>query len=228
MKICKKCKINKPLDNFNKNKNIKGGLHIWCKKCSSLQNKERYENKKEEIKEKSSQYYSLNREIILPKLKTYREQDFIKEKQKNYIKEWVLNNKDSYRKYQNNYTKQRRKNDPYFKTIESLKNQINHFLKNKKKDKKTEILLGYTYKDFIEKLGVIEEKQDLDHKIPISWFKKDTPINVIWDLRNLQITSREYNRKKKNLYADPINKEFYQTVTKWIEPTQLSMILTYL
>ena len=228
MKICKKCNIEQDVILFAKNKTKSDGLHIWCKKCTSENNKNRYLLKSEYIKNQTNSYYNLNKENILPKLKKYREQDFIKEKQKNYIKQWVLDNKVLYRKYQNSYTKQRRKNDLSFKTIESLKTQINHFLKRETKSKKTEDLLGYTYKEFIEKLGVIEENQDLDHKIPISWFTPETPINIIWDLRNLQITSREYNRKKKNTYADSVNKEYYQTVIKWIKHTQLSMISTYL
>ena len=228
MKLCKKCKVNKPLDNFNKNKNTNDGLNNWCKNCSSIKNKERYENKNKEIKEKSSQYYNLNKENILSKLKIYRGQDEIKEKQKSYIKEWVDNNRDHYRYYQNNYAKQRRKNDYRFKTIEILKNQINQFLQKGKKNEKTKILLGYSHEKFIENVGLLTEHQDLDHKIPISWFKPETPINVIWDLRNLQITTREYNRKKNNLYSDIIDKEYYQIIIEWIKPTRLSMISTYL
>ena len=227
MKKCKKCNIDKPLNCFNKNQKKTDGLHIWCKECSSLKNKERYDLKKDYIKNQTSEYYINNKEIILPKLKVYRDKDEIKEKQKIYIKKWVSNNLDSYRKYQNAYLKERRKTDPQFKTICDLRTQIDHFLIGSKKTLKTENLLGYTYNNFIDTVGIKQEGQEIDHKIPISWFKENTPINVIWDLRNLQIVSKEYNRSKKNTFADNISQQYYQTVIKWIKPSQLSMISTY-
>jgi hypothetical protein len=227
MKTCKKCNIEKELNLFNKNKNKVDGLHIWCKECSSILNKNRYESQSKSIKEKTSKYYYDNKESILPKLKTYREQDEIKTKQKVYIKEWVNNNIDSYRHYQNEYAKKRRKNDPRFKTICDLRTQINTYLQNKIKNNKTESLLGYTYEDFINKIGVKQDNQEIDHKIPINWFIDETPINIIWDLDNLQLTTKKYNRNKKNTFADPISVKFYQTVIKWIKTSQLSMISTY-
>jgi hypothetical protein len=227
MKTCKKCNVEKELSLFNKNKNKIDGLHIWCKECSSNSNKDRYKSQSEFIKEKTSKYYYDNKEIILPKLKTYREQDEVKEKQKVYIKEWVNNNIDSYRQYQNGYAKKRRKSDPRFKTICDLRSQINTYFQNKTKNERTETLLGYTYKDFIDKIGVKSFNQEIDHKIPINWFLNETPINIIWNLNNLQLTTKEYNRTKKDTFADPISIKFHQTVIKWIKHSQLSMISTY-
>lgn len=227
MKICKKCNLEKELNLFNKNKNKVDGLHIWCKECSSNSNKNRYKSQSEFIKEKTSEYYYSNKEIILPKLKIYREQDEIKEKQKSYIKEWVNNNIDSYRQYQNNYAKERRKSDPRFKTICDLRSQINAYFQNRIKNEKTEILLGYTYEEFINKIGTKDLNQEIDHKIPINWFLNEAPINIIWNLDNLQLTTKEYNRAKKDTFADPISIKFYQTVIKWIKHSQLSMISTY-
>lgn len=227
MKTCKKCNVEKELSLFNKNKNKIDSLHIWCKECSSNSNKDRYKSQSEFIKEKTSKYYYDNKEIILPKLKTYREQDEVKEKQKVYIKEWVNNNIDSYRQYQNGYAKERRKNDPRFKTICDLRSQINTYFQNKTKNERTETLLGYTYKDFIDKIGVKSFNQEIDHKIPINWFLNETPINIIWNLNNLQLTTKEYNRTKKDTFADPISIKFHQTVIKWIKHSQLSMISIY-
>ena len=45
MKICTKCKINKSIDNFRKNKNYKNGRTAWCKDCCKqyrYDNRERY------------------------------------------------------------------------------------------------------------------------------------------------------------------------------------------
>lgn len=35
MKTCSKCKESKSLDSFNKDKNKKDGLHIWCRSCGN-------------------------------------------------------------------------------------------------------------------------------------------------------------------------------------------------
>ena len=227
MKVCKKCNVEKELSLFNKNKNKVDGLHIWCKECSSNSNKNRYKSQSESIKEKTSEYYYTNKEVILPKLKIYRNQDEIKVKQKSYIKNWVKDNIDSYRQYQNNYAKERRKIDPRFKTICDLRTQINTYLQNNIKNDKTENLLGYTYEEFINMIGVKDHNQEIDHKIPINWFINETPINIIWNLNNLQLTTKEYNRTKKDTFADPISIKFHQTIIKWVKHSQLSMISTY-
>jgi hypothetical protein len=228
MKICSKCNIEKLLNQFNKNKTKSDGYHVWCKQCISINNKKLYIIDSKRIKQQTNDYYHNNKDIISPKLKEYRNKLEIKLKQKQYIKEWVKNNKTHYRQYQNNYVKQRRNNDPYFKTIENLKSQIYIYLKNKTKNNKTEILLGYKYVDFINKIGIIKDNLEIDHKIPISWFKNETPIDIIWNLNNLQLTTQEYNRKKSNTYSDVVYVNYYKIVYKWIKKSRLSMISTYL
>lgn len=46
-KRCCKCKLELPLDNFNKSKTAKDGLQGYCKKCASIAIKEYYKNNKE-------------------------------------------------------------------------------------------------------------------------------------------------------------------------------------
>jgi hypothetical protein len=48
MKICSKCKQEKPLDQFHKNKKLKDGLSVWCSDCHKLNKKEHYKNNKEQ------------------------------------------------------------------------------------------------------------------------------------------------------------------------------------
>ena len=50
MKKCYKCSIEKSTDEFSKSKRHKDGSHIWCRKCVSLYDKERY--KDPEIKQR--------------------------------------------------------------------------------------------------------------------------------------------------------------------------------
>lgn len=52
-KICIKCKIERDLPCFHKNKNTKDGLYIWCKKCSNQYRQDH----KEEISIQRRQHY---------------------------------------------------------------------------------------------------------------------------------------------------------------------------
>lgn len=226
-KICSKCNISKPLTEFNKNKSKVDGYHVWCKKCISDNNKKLYNNNSEYKKNQMNLYYDKNKNTILPKLKEYRNKPEIKSKQADYIKTWIENNKEHYQQYQNKYAKDRRKNDNVFRTIENIKSQINHYLKDKIKNNKTEILLGYTYDDFINRLGSLCDDQEIDHKIPVSWFIKGTPIDIIWHLDNLQLTIKNYNKTKKNLFADSVHNEYYKIAQPWIKHHLLT-IPTYL
>ena len=83
MKLCSKCKIEQPLDNFTNNKNNKDGKHGTCKSCVKA--------------------YQLT---IQDKLKAYQKEYQPVYKQKNYgdiiayqIK-WKAENKDKCRAYQ--------------------------------------------------------------------------------------------------------------------------------
>jgi len=55
-KVCSKCNIKKDLSNYCKDKNWLNWVRSVCKKCGSIWNKERYINKKDEIREKQISY----------------------------------------------------------------------------------------------------------------------------------------------------------------------------
>lgn len=76
-KVCTKCGIKKPLDQFYKDKKKKDWYHSCCKSCKNIVNKKYIDN---------------NNLIIKQKAKKYREEhkEHIKEKNKN----WYWNNRD--------------------------------------------------------------------------------------------------------------------------------------
>lgn len=45
-KVCSKCKMEQPLDNFSKDKNNKDGLQRWCRNCNKIVWKKRYAKNK--------------------------------------------------------------------------------------------------------------------------------------------------------------------------------------
>ena len=218
MKICCECNIEKNLDQFSKNKNIKDGFNNRCKICCSVRNKKRYKLKKEDIKVKCTQYYHSNKETIKTKqtgkLNSY---------QKN--KEWHVNyrekNKEKYLQYIKEYQKINQSikyaTDPIYKTKKLIGNQIRNFLKGKK-SKKTEILLGYTYQKFIKIIGIPKPGEHIDHKIPISWFIDSTPTNIIWNLCNLHIVDQYYNQSKLNRFHDNVDPIYLNEAKNYIKP----------
>lgn len=101
MKVCSKCKEEKCLSAFSKNKYNKDGLQYWCKECIKalkskrkdvykLQNKEYYEKNSGKIKAYHKDYRNKNKDTI------------IKKRRQHYLdnKELILkNNKKNIKKY---------------------------------------------------------------------------------------------------------------------------------
>ena len=83
MKVCSKCKLEKSLSEFHKNKHLKDGRQIWCKPCraqhqeatkaTTAKRKKIYrEANKEVLAEISKLYYESNKEAITEQAKLYR------------------------------------------------------------------------------------------------------------------------------------------------------------
>jgi len=223
MKKCVECAINKLDSEYTKDKNKTDGLSNRCKACHSARNKKRYASKQDYIKQQTSNYYYKNKDTIQEKNK---DKPSYSKTHPGYYKEYRKKNLNKYREYINAYSKNRRKNDLEYNTMNIMKAQVYAFLKNKH-GKTTEELLGYTHRDFINKIGVVNKGEEIDHKIPITWFKPGTPVSVIWSLDNLHITTCKYNREKHNTFADMVNELYYKTVTQWIKEHRLPLLTTY-
>jgi hypothetical protein len=209
MKVCKKCNIEKPLTEFHKNRSIKDGYALYCKTCSINKHKTYYQNNKEVIKQKTNIYYQNNKETILEKSKT---KPSYHKSNPNYYQNYRKKNKNKL----NEYFVEWRKNN---KSAYSLRIQIWWWVKKRgvEKTAKTEELLGYSFKQFEEKIGLPLPNQQLDHKIPLSWFINETPINILFSLENLQYIDESINRTKSNSYCDNVSNEYKQLVFKYIK-----------
>ena len=110
IKICSTCKIQKNINEFNKNKNNKDGHSKRCKTCKHnyyLNNKEHllkkaklYYKKNSKAmsakrKKQKAEYYLKNKQRILEVNKKYR--DLNPEKEKNRHKRWATLNKEKKR-----------------------------------------------------------------------------------------------------------------------------------
>jgi hypothetical protein len=108
MKICTKCKEEKEYSEFYKNKKAKDGYRIYCKSCEKKyveDNKEvilkRLKLWREENIELQKEYRDINKVRISEVKKVYRSNPENIEKQK----EWRKNNPDKIAKYREKYSK---------------------------------------------------------------------------------------------------------------------------
>ncbi len=117
-KICTKCNLEKPLDEFNNRKNTKDGKRSDCKKCFAAtcllwknnnleivkENKNKWAtNNKERVKINQRKWYDKNLEYKKQYDVSFRNENLL-EIQK-YQKDWYLNNKEHKASYDKNYKK---------------------------------------------------------------------------------------------------------------------------
>jgi hypothetical protein len=105
MKKCTKCKVEKPFQEFTKQKNGKNGYRSSCKSCC----KKYYEKNKDKLKVKYKEtakiYYEKNKDKVKEYKKRYLSKDENKNKQKETAKIYYEKNKEKILEYRNNYNK---------------------------------------------------------------------------------------------------------------------------
>ena len=152
-KLCTKCGVWKPLEEFNKHKRGKYGRRAECKECKKEYQKQWRENNKEHRKEYQKQWRENNPNYQKQwhlnnseQQKQYREAN--KEKKKEYDKQYRKDNVEHYKQYRKDnvehkreYDKQRRENEKEnnLQYISSIVEQINPMMKNLP-------VYGYIYK----------------------------------------------------------------------------------
>lgn len=192
MKKCNKCGEIKPLSEFHKRKDSKDGHAYHCKVCIGIYRSNHYVKNVHKIREYAREY-SLN---------------------------YYYENRDSRREYLRKYQQKHvyivRWRALLFWTLKRL---------DTSKSQSTHKLLGYSAEDLREHLnalGMDWEHHQIDHKIPVSWFKDDTPPSIVNDLRNLQPSSVEANTSKGNRYMDEIPEDYAREVVQYIKEDYLN------
>lgn len=209
MKKCRKCKVEKPLSEFTKSSRQKDGLDYYCKPCKSS-NWEQYrsnpKNKNKHLKYNRN-YYQQNKETHSQRTAQWYQEH----------KQWF---REYYREYDKEWVKINRKRYPHLYRWRSLLSDSLKRLDTPKQDS-THQLLGYSaleLKEHLDKQGMDWDKHQVDHKIPISWFKDNTPPHIVNDLRNLQPLTEEENKSKSNRFCSPIEDSYIQLIEKWVKP----------
>lgn len=191
-KICSKCKEEKPICDFGKDKTRTNGLSYLCKKCLIL---------------KSKKYKEQNREKVLLSYKAYRDNNI--QKMKLARLEYKKNNHEKISKYRKYYSNKRRKESDLVRIMENVRRRTNHFFSYKNIRKKGSIfsILGCSLEDFVYHLqsqfkdGMNWSNHGrngwhIDHIIPLSSAKTEEEIYKLCHYTNLQPLWGKDNQKK--------------------------------
>ncbi len=221
-KLCKKCNSIKPIIEFGKLGRSGDGYNYQCKKCSNDYYNALYPKFKEnKLKVCKIRYQNKRDEILIKSRERYDA-----EKQSIYSSWYRKNNRDKINAKFREYHKEHQTNDPQYRLARAMRKVIHLTLKSKKEDVYN--LLGYNKSTLISWLGKEPLKgESIDHRIPISWFVINAPINIISDYRNLQILPLCENCKKGKKYADSIIKEYYDIALQYIKDEHKNKITYY-
>ena len=114
-------------------------------------------------------------------------------------KRWKDNNIERYRKSKRKYINKLRDEGNYYEYVRNL-------------------FYGGNWNKNIVGEGVI------DHKVPITWFKENTPPNLINHPDNLWRVENKYNTTKKNKWCDNICESYYHLISPYIKDEYIGLI----
>ena len=238
MKKCNKCKIEKPLTEFYTVKRKTKISYLYkCKKCKNKDSRKYTKDNREQLNE----YY--RKRYHDPKLKennkartekwavenpehnlNYRRNN--PEKVIQWRNNFKLNNPDKIKIYSRKYYKKNKADNPYIYRWRGIFSNTLTDL-NQQKTSSTRTMMGYSaieLKEHLDGLGMNWNSDQVDHIIPLSWFKNDTPIHVVNDLRNLQPLSPQDNLKKGNRFVINKNFSYINEVKHWIKEDRLNQL----
>jgi hypothetical protein len=203
IKRCCGCKSMQPVEKFGTYKSSKDGFNPYCFDCRKLR---RLRNK-QQLTDYNRQYFKENKERLIEK-----------------SKQWQKENAEEKRIIQANYFKRKYHNDPRFKQKRNAQNILRRcLLGGDDKRSKALDMLGYTRQQFCDFFAdqIAEFKASntpihIDHKIPWSWFKKDTDIKVICDLRNIRLVTKDVNiEKMANTYTE-VPADYFALIKQYV------------
>jgi len=102
------------------------------------------------------------------------------------------------------YVLERSLKDPLINFSKNVRFHMHRYLKGKK-NKKSEEILGMTFKEFQQKIGVKKKGVHLDHIIPLSWANSEEEIYCLNHYSNFQLLDAFENRSKSNRYCLRLN-----------------------
>jgi hypothetical protein len=189
------------------------------------QNKNNYYLNREDRSKKAKENYRNNPKHHLDLQKLYQNKiklDPVKLEQKKKV------NSEWFKKY--------RKKNPHLHLIRNQLKNIREIL-GTEKVLSSIIELKYTPDDFKkhiesmfkenmdwDNIGLGEDKWNIDHKIPITWFKPNSPFYLVNNLLNLEPIWWKENITKSNKHSTPICSNYYSLIKEFILEDKLNLI----
>lgn len=203
-KICKYCKKEKELNNFDKKRKW---YVSYCKECRKIKRKQYYQKNREEEIKRAKKYQLENKEHIKEISKKYRNKN--KEKIYKYNKQWQIKNKDRRRKYENELRMNKKQKDKVFYLKCSIRSMLNTSFKRRKylKKSKNQKIIGCDYDIFIKYLLQTfknnygyewdgKELVHIDHIIPLKQCNTEEEVIQCCYYTNLQLLKAKDNLQK--------------------------------
>ena len=161
-------------------------------------------------------YYQNNKNKIQEINKKWKQENL--EKFYEINKEWNKNNPEKIKESQKKY----RQNNPSYKIRNIFHNLKKQNYKNLEKPE-FEHIKQHIENNFINNMNW--NNIEIDHKVPISWFKKEPPLNLINNLDNLHPLFKEENRKKAASYCHPISIEYYNKILPYVNEKNKDLLI---
>lgn len=188
MKVCSKCKILKPEEDYCVDRSKKDGLYSCCKECKNKQNKNYKKNNKLKIGSYNALYRRKNKKRINKwhRLHYIENREVVLAKHKKYRKENPENAAKSSKKYYNKH-----KAEWYNRkaTRRALKNNATISYSDKK-------IIARIYRTASILSVMLKKKFEVDHIIPLN----NPLVCGIHHENNLRIITMKRNRRKSNYF----------------------------
>jgi hypothetical protein len=214
LKKCSKCGEEKPSKEFHAHRKYKDGLNPICKDCRRGIAHARYLKERDEILQKSKDYYRSNIESVRERHHVYwdtNKEKIRKKAMEKYYANWpeerrirdesIRRNWDKRLAYERKYKAKKRAEDFSYKIHSNISRRLRESIgKGSKKRITWEKILGYTVEDLMKHIesgfqpGMEWDNYGdwhIDHKVPISHHKLNgnddhEMILKCWCLNNLQ------------------------------------------
>jgi hypothetical protein len=141
MKLCKKCQIEKSIEQYGDNKNNSDGKSIYCKDCEKIRSKEYREKYRDRVNLSSKNWRKNNPENYKKTIQNYLEKNpnmISKERLKVYRQDEKFREKNNTKRreyYKNNLEKERLRTKEYYHlNKEILRRKSDEWKKNKMRE----------------------------------------------------------------------------------------------
>lgn len=206
MKQCNKCREQKQLEAFGKNKRAPDGLERRCRSCERTRCESVYAKRRDKALAKCKEYREANKEYYKQKTGKWREAN------PEYFKQWSVDNPGYNAKWYKHY-----ESSLMFRARHSIRTRLWHMVKTKNWNKPatTYELVGCSWEDLMQHLksqlepwmtelnygkcipGEPNVGWDIDHIIPLASAQSEDDLIKLCHYTNLRPLCSNYNRYVK-------------------------------